>query len=84
MSGARLWIKVCGLRTVEAIDTAVDAGANAVGFVFHAASPRNLDYATARVLAAAVPSHVDTVAVFMHPTQRMLDAAIEAVNPGWV
>ena len=49
MSGARLWIKVCGLRTVEAIDAAVDAGADAVGFVFHAASPRNLDYATARV-----------------------------------
>ena len=84
MNGAGLWIKVCGLRTVEAVEAAVDAGADAVGFVFHAASPRNLDYATARVLAAAVPSHVDKVAVFMHPTQELLDAAIEAVGPAWV
>ncbi len=37
-----LWVKVCGLSTVAAIDAAVAAGVQAVGFVFHEPSPRNL------------------------------------------
>ena len=84
MSDARLWIKVCGLRTAEAVQAAVEAGADAVGFVFHAASPRNLELDAARVLAGAVPSQVAKVAVFMHPSQALLDAAVEAVRPAWV
>jgi phosphoribosylanthranilate isomerase len=80
----RLWIKVCGLRTVEAISAAVEAGADAVGFVFHEASPRNLTPTEARALAAAVPSGIEKVAVFLHPSQTLVDAAIEAVAPDWV
>jgi phosphoribosylanthranilate isomerase len=79
-----LWIKVCGLTDLRAIEAAVAAGAQAVGFVFHEASPRHLDPARARVLAAAVPAHVEKVVVFRHPTQALLEAAIEAVNPQWV
>jgi phosphoribosylanthranilate isomerase len=81
---ASLWIKVCGLRKPEDVVAAVAAGASAVGFVFHAASPRNLAAAAARVLAASVPTDVDKVAVFLHPTQGEVDAAIEAVQPDWV
>ncbi|HEX5649857.1 MAG TPA: phosphoribosylanthranilate isomerase [Steroidobacteraceae bacterium] len=81
---SRLWIKVCGLRTVEAIEAAADAGADAVGFVFHEPSPRHLDCALARELAAAVPAGVDKVAVFMHPSQALVDAALDAVRPDWV
>ncbi len=80
----RLWVKVCGLRTADALAAAVDAGANAVGFVFHAASPRNLAAGEARALAAAVPGGIDKVAVFLHPTQAEFDAAIDAVQPDWV
>ena len=81
---ARLWIKVCGLRTVEALEAAADAGANAVGFVFHDPSPRHLGFAQARALAAAVPAGVDKVAVFLHPSQALVDAALDAVRPDWV
>jgi phosphoribosylanthranilate isomerase len=84
MSGARLWIKVCGLRTVEAIEAAAEAGADAVGFVFHEASPRHLTADEARALADAVPATVERVAVFMHPTQSLFDAALAAVRPHWV
>lgn len=80
----RLWIKVCGLRTADAIAAAVDVGADAVGFVFHAASPRNLAATEARAIAAAVPAGIDKVAVFLHPTQAEVDAAIDAVHPDWV
>jgi phosphoribosylanthranilate isomerase len=81
---SRLWIKVCGLRTADAIAAAVDAGADAVGFVFHAASPRNLAASEARAIAAAVPPGIEKVAVFLHPSQAEVDAAIDAVHPDWV
>ncbi len=83
MSG-RLWIKICGLRSVEAIEAAAAAGADAVGFVFHAPSSRHLEPGQARELAAAVPAGVERVAVFLHPTQAAVDAAIDAVRPDWV
>ena len=86
MSGARtpLWVKVCGLRSTDDVAVAVAAGVDAVGFVFHADSPRNLDVGEARELAAGVPAGIDKVAVFLHPSQDLLDLAIAAVRPDWV
>src|SRR5512134_4179550 len=69
-----LWIKICGLRTAAAIEVAAAAGANAVGFVFHEASPRNLPLAAARELQRAVPGGVERVAVFLHPSQALVNA----------
>ena len=43
-------IKICGLKTPEALDVALDAGADMVGFVFFAPSPRNLGLAAAHAL----------------------------------
>ena len=86
MSGARtpLWVKVCGLRSTDDVAVAVAAGVDAVGFVFHADSPRNLDVGEARELAAGVPAGIDKVAVFLHPSQDLLDRALTAVRPDWV
>jgi phosphoribosylanthranilate isomerase len=81
---ATLWVKVCGLRDAAAIEAAADAGADAVGFVFHALSPRHLEPAAARALQAAVPPGVERVAVFLHPAQALVDAALEAIAPDWV
>ncbi|MCX5384466.1 phosphoribosylanthranilate isomerase [Streptomyces sp. NBC_00083] len=58
-----LFVKICGLRTPEDVDTCVEAGADAIGFVF-APSVRTVEAVTARRLAARVPSHVLTVGVF--------------------
>jgi phosphoribosylanthranilate isomerase len=82
--GAPLWIKICGLTTPEAIDAAVQAGANAVGFVFHHASPRNLEPAAAAELSRAVPAGVERVAVFLHPLQSLVDEVLAIVAPDWV
>lgn len=79
-----LWIKVCGLRTAAAIEVAADAGANAVGFVFHDASPRNLGLGAARDLQRAVPEGVERVAVFLHPSQALVDAVLAAIEPDWL
>lgn len=79
-----LWIKICGLRTPAAVEAAAGAGADAVGFVFHAASPRNVSPARARELGGVVPSGVERVAVFLHPEQSLVDAVLEALRPDWV
>jgi phosphoribosylanthranilate isomerase len=81
---APLWIKICGLRQVVDVLAAAAAGADAVGFVFHRPSPRNLAPSEARLLAASVPAGIDKVAVFLHPTQAEVDAAIDALQPDWV
>jgi phosphoribosylanthranilate isomerase len=81
---APLWIKICGLRTASAVETAAAAGANALGFVFHEASPRNLPLTTARELQRAVPPGVERVAVFLHPSQALVDAVLDAVAPDWL
>ncbi|MGX1804134.1 phosphoribosylanthranilate isomerase [Nocardia sp. NPDC055321] len=62
MSGP--FVKICGLKTAEDVAAAVEAGADAVGFVFAPGSPRTIDAETARRLVAGVPDRVLTVGVF--------------------
>ena len=80
----RLWIKVCGMRTREAIEAAAQAGADALGFVFHEASPRNLTVESASALQSCVPVGVERVAVFLHPSQDLVDGVVNAIQPDWV
>ncbi|MGW7363319.1 phosphoribosylanthranilate isomerase [Streptomyces sp. NPDC054841] len=76
--GTALFIKVCGLRTEQDVDTAVEAGADAIGFVF-AESPRRVDAGTARRLARRVPEGIMTVGVFrdqpLEEVRESLDAS---------
>lgn len=58
-----LLVKICGLRTPEAIDVAIDAGADAIGFVHAAGSPRAVDVAAARELVEHVAGRATAVLV---------------------
>ncbi|MEW1635107.1 phosphoribosylanthranilate isomerase [Streptomyces sp. NPDC093801] len=58
------FVKICGLKTPEDVDAAVEAGADAVGFVLAPGSPRTIAAPLAWELAARVPSGVLTVGVF--------------------
>ncbi|HMN97400.1 MAG TPA: phosphoribosylanthranilate isomerase [Phycisphaerales bacterium] len=60
----RTRIKICGVRTAEAVEAAARAGADAVGFVFARGSPRKLDAVAARPLAARLPPWLIAVSVF--------------------
>ncbi|MFF1360909.1 phosphoribosylanthranilate isomerase [Streptomyces sp. NPDC058297] len=74
-----MYVKICGLRTAETLDAAVDAGADAVGFVFAAGSPRLIDAESARALAERVPAAVETVGVFRsQPVEEVLATASAA------
>jgi phosphoribosylanthranilate isomerase len=81
-------IKICGLRRVSDIETAVDAGASAIGFVF-ARSPRQVSVEEVGRLLAAVPPPVLKVAVFRRPEAALLAAVVAAgvdviqADDGW-
>ena len=62
----RTRIKICGLTRIEDVLAAVDAGADALGFVFYPASPRYVAPAAAARLLAAVPPFVTTVGLFVN------------------
>ncbi len=74
-------IKICGLKTPEAIMRAVDLGATHVGFIFFPKSPRNIEPADARRLADLVRGKVKTVAVTVNAENDDLDEIIDLLNP---
>ena len=75
-----MWIKVCGMTTAEAVTAAIDAGVDAIGFVF-AESVRQLTPQTAAALARPARGRVRCVAVTRHPEQRALDEILNVFRP---
>ncbi|WP_380056962.1 phosphoribosylanthranilate isomerase [Falsihalocynthiibacter sp. SS001] len=67
-------VKICGLRTVEDVAAAAQAGAAYVGFVFFEKSPRNVTISQARELALEVPVGVAKVALTVNASDDLLDA----------
>jgi len=74
-------IKICGLKTSEALDVALAAGADLVGFVFFAPSPRHVGIETARALGARVRGRAQKVALSVDAADDELAASIEALEP---
>ena len=78
-TAARTRIKICGVSQEADIDAAVEAGADAVGFVFYASSPRHVTYARAAGLARRLPPFVTPVGLFVNAGSSAIAAAIDAV-----
>ena len=76
-------VKICGLSTKGAVETAVSAGADYIGFVF-APSKRQVTLDQAAELAKLIPSHIQKVGVFVSPNQLELLEAIEKVGLDFV
>lgn len=74
-------VKICGLNTPEALDAALEAGADLVGFVFFPPSPRNLGLEAARVLGQRVQGRVGKVALTVDANDQMLFDIVEALQP---
>lgn len=74
-------IKICGLMTPDALDIALDAGADYVGFVFFPPSPRHLGLETARTLGDRVRGRARKVALSVDADNDFLAASIEALKP---
>jgi phosphoribosylanthranilate isomerase len=76
-----LIVKICGLSTPEALDVALDAGADMVGFVFFPASPRNVALAASRSLGARVHGRARKVALTVDADDELFDAIVENLQP---
>jgi phosphoribosylanthranilate isomerase len=76
-----LLVKICGLKTPEALDVALDAGADMVGFVFFPPSPRNLAFTAARTLGERVKGRAQKVALSVDADDDLLAAIVAALNP---
>src|SRR5258708_1469952 len=59
------WVKICGMTNLEDTLTAVDAGADAVGFVFYEKSPRHISVEAAREIVEKLPESVEKIGVFV-------------------
>jgi phosphoribosylanthranilate isomerase len=75
-----MWIKVCGMTSPEAVEAALAAGVDAIGFVF-APSVRRVEPAQARELAAPARGRVACVAVTQHPDARLLAEILSVFGP---
>lgn len=76
-----LFVKICGLKTPQALDVALESGADQVGFVFFPPSPRHLGYEAARGLGERVKGRAGKVALTVDATDGMLDEIVAALHP---
>ncbi|WP_448682057.1 phosphoribosylanthranilate isomerase [Pseudomonas nicosulfuronedens] len=77
MSAVR--IKICGITRVEDALAAAEAGADAIGLVFYAKSPRAVSIQQARAIVAALPPFVSTVGLFVDASRCELGEILDAV-----
>lgn len=76
-----LAIKICGLTAPDALDAALTAGADFVGFVFFPPSPRNLGLEAARTLGAQVAGRAGKVALTVNANDDTIAAIVAALQP---
>jgi phosphoribosylanthranilate isomerase len=76
-----LLVKICGLKTPDTLDAALEAGADMVGFVFFPPSPRDLGVEAARALGERVKGRAKKVALSVDATDAELDRVVEALKP---
>lgn len=74
-------VKICGLNDQQSVRAAVDAGADALGFVFFDKSPRNVTPDVAARISADVPANIRRVAVMLHPDRALWNEVSDALRP---
>ncbi len=77
-------VKICGISTEEALDAAIEAGADYAGFVFYKKSPRHLSIARAAELARRAEGNIFTVALTVSARYGTLKAIRDKVRPDFV
>lgn len=80
----RTRIKICGLTRPQDVACAVDAGADGVGVILHADSPRRIDICHAEKILSCVPPFVTRVGVFVDAPEELVAEAIERLHLGCV
>jgi phosphoribosylanthranilate isomerase len=77
-------IKICGITNLEDALLAAELGANALGFIFYAKSPRKVDAETAHSIIAQLPPFVAAVGVFVDEAAAVVQELAAKVGLDWV
>ena len=77
-------VKICGIKTKDALEAAISGGAAFAGFNFFRPSPRFIDFDQAAALARLVPRHIKTAAVTVDPDDALLDAILKSFRPDFI
>jgi len=72
--------KICGITSLEDAMIAIDAGANALGFVFYSKSPRYVSITQAKEIISQLPPFVEKVALFVNEDAKTIDHTCQAVG----
>jgi phosphoribosylanthranilate isomerase len=72
--------KICGITSYEDAMMAIDAGADALGFVFYKKSPRYVTNAQAKDIISKLPPFVEKVALFVNENAKSIDATCQEVG----
>jgi len=72
--------KICGITSVDDAMIAIDAGADALGFVFYEKSPRYISIEQAKAIIQKLPPFVEKVALFVNVDADTIDATCQAVG----
>lgn len=78
----RTRIKICGLTRAQDVLDAVNAGADAIGFVFYPQSPRAVSIMQARELCALLPPFVTSVGLFVNADPTRVREVLDQVPLG--
>ena len=77
-------VKICGLKTIDALEASIEGGADLAGFVFFEKSPRHLTLDAAKGLAARAAGRIKTVALTVDASDEALAAIIDALRPDFL
>lgn len=69
-------VKICGITRVEDALAAVAHGADAIGLVFYAESPRNVSMQTAKAIVDALPPFISAVGLFVNASQTKIETVL--------
>ena len=73
-------VKICGITEPDALEAAIDGGADMVGFVFYAPSPRCIEPEAAAELADSLPDDMQVVGLFVDADDALLDRVLGQVR----
>jgi phosphoribosylanthranilate isomerase len=76
----RVAVKICGINDPAALDAAVEAGADWLGFVFYPPSPRYLTPKAAAALSARIPGGPGRVGLFVDPGDATVEVVLQAIQ----
>jgi phosphoribosylanthranilate isomerase len=77
---SRVKVKICGLTDEDAVEAAMDAGADFLGVVFFEKSPRNVDVERAAEILQWVPEEIGRVGLFVNPDNDLLNRVMNHVR----